>query len=448
MLKIISIIVFCLLLLNRVGGQKGVAETLLSKDDFDFLEDLTKDVMDSSRVFPLQKISPDFGSNNTGGTLIRPGGRACYPAFWIRDYAMSLESGFVTKEEQKHMLELTASTQCDQTWITNSGSMVPTGAIADHIRIDDIKPIFFPGTYDYSSQGGTKWGMMPPYCDQFFFIHLAWYYVKSTSSLEILFDEINGIRLIDRLEMAYKVPPTLQGGVLVYTTDSFRGIDFGFRDVIYLTGSLSLPSLLKFKASRELAELFELIKQNERADFYNDIAKQLKNEIPKVFSDGRGMILASTGKSNQADVWSTSLAVYYGILEGENLRKTCLFLRDAYKNGTLSRRGSIRHVLTIDDFNESTAWEKSLSKKNSYQNGAYWGTPTGWVCDAIAQVDIASAKQLAKQYIDDIRASDFRKGTEFGAPFECYNEGSAQNAVYLTTVSCPYVVFKRKYSLR
>ena len=250
MLKIISIIVFCLLLLNRVGGQKGVAETLLSKDDFDFLEDLTKDVMDSSRVFPLQKISPDFGSNNTGGTLIRPGGRACYPAFWIRDYAMSLESGFVTKEEQKHMLELTASTQCDQTWITNSGSMVPTGAIADHIRIDDIKPIFFPGTYDYSSQGGTKWGMMPPYCDQFFFIHLAWYYVKSTSSLEILFDEINGIRLIDRLEMAYKVPPTLQGGVLVYTTDSFRGIDFGFRDVIYLTGSLSLPSLLKYKASR------------------------------------------------------------------------------------------------------------------------------------------------------------------------------------------------------
>jgi len=426
------------------GQSKTQISNLLSESDLGYLKELTKNVLESSRIYPEQKISPNFGGNQTGGILIRPGGRKCYPAFWIRDYAMSLECGFITKDEQKHMLQLTASRQCDQTWITNTGSMIPLGAIADHIRIDDSKPIFFPGTYDYNSQGGKTFGMVPPYCDQFFFIDMAYYYMKSTSSAKFLLNEINGVRLIDRLEMAYKVPPTRQDGVLVYTTDDFRGVDFGFRDAIYITGELCYPSLLKYRASMELAELFELIKCKDKADAYRTTAKRLKNEIPQTFSDNRGMLLASTGKSKQADVWSTALAVYFGVLEGEKQKKTCQFLRDAYKNGTLTSRGNIRHVLTCDDFSESTAWERSKAVKNYYQNGAYWGTPTGWICYAIAKVDVYAAKQLAKEYIDDLRAGDYRKGSEIGAPWECYNADSARNSVYLTTVTCPYIVFNQK----
>ena len=438
------IILLNLILVFALSGQdKNQSAMLLNNNDLVFLGDLTKDVMESSRIYPNQKISDAFGGNSTGGTLIRPGGRNCYPAFWIRDYAMSLESGFVSKEEQKHMLQLTASTQCNQNWITNSGSMVPMGAIADHIRIDDGKPIFYPGTYDYNSQGGKTWGMVPPYGDQYFFIHMAYFYVKSTSLSEYLFGEINGLRLIDRLEMAYKVPPTRQEGVLVYTTDEFRGVDFGFRDAIYITGDLCFPSILKYRASLELAELFDLIKRKDKAEAYRMIATQLKEEIVKVFSDQRGMLLASTGKSKQADVWSTALAVYFGILKGGQLEKTCQFLRDAYRSGTLSCRGSIRHILTTDDYNDSTAWESSLAKKNEYQNGAYWGTPTGWICYAIAKVDVPAAKQLAKEYIDDLRSGDYRKGPDFGAPWECFNLRSGQNGVYLTTVSCPYSVFRQ-----
>ena len=437
-----ALILFCCM--HAAIGQTKQNNRLLSEPDFEYLKGLTKDVMESSRIYPGQKISDEFGPNNTGGILIRPGGRSCYPAFWIRDYAMSLETGFVTNEEQKHMLQLTASTQCDQTWITNSGSMVPLGAIADHIRIDDGKPIYYPGTYDYQTQGGKKWGMTPPYCDQFLFIHMAHYYVKSASDLQFLFSEIDGIKLIERLEMAFNVPPTRQDGVIVYTIDDFRGVDFGFRDAVYITGDLCYPSLLKYKAALELADLFKMAGQPEKSETYRNIAKQLKVEIPKVFSDARGMLVASTGKSRQADVWSSALAVYLGVLEGENLNKTCRFLTDAYKNGTLASRGNIRHILTCDDFSESTAWESSIAQKNDYQNGAYWGTPTGWVCDAIARVDLAAAIQLAKEYIDDLRAGDYRKGAEFGAPWECYNSKSAQNAVYLATVACPFIVFNKQ----
>jgi len=374
---IVFIFLNFILVITLSGQAKTQTRNLLTESDLEFLKELTKDVLESSRIYLGQKISSDFGSNNTGGILIRPGGQDCYPAFWIRDYAMSLENGFVTKEEQKHMLQLTASTQNDQTWITKAGGMVPLGAIADHIRINDSKPIFYPGTYDYESQGQKKWGMVPPYGDQYFFIHMAYFYYKTTSSTDFLLNEVNGIRLIDRLEMAYKVPPTKQDGVLVYATDDFRGVDFGFRDAITITGNLCFPSLLKYRASIELTEMFDLMNRKDKAGIYRNTAKRLKNEIPKVFSDHRGMLLASTGKSSQADVWSTALAVYFDVLEGEEMNKTCQFLCDSYQNGTLAFRGNIRHVLTNDDFNDSTAWELSLAKKDTYQNGAYWGTPQG-----------------------------------------------------------------------
>jgi len=134
---------------NKISG-------LLSDNDLKFLEGLTKDVVERSRIYSKQLISKEFRANNSGGTLIKPGGRDSYPAFWIRDYAMSIESGFITLEEQKHMLFLTASCQCDQTWISDGGCMIPMGAIPDHIRIDDSRPIYFPGTYDYKGQGNKK----------------------------------------------------------------------------------------------------------------------------------------------------------------------------------------------------------------------------------------------------------------------------------------------------
>jgi hypothetical protein len=133
---------------HRIYGQV-IPLPVLDDNDMHFLEKMTADVMNQSRIYPHQYISVPFGSNETGGTLIRPGGKDAYPSFWIRDYAMSLETGMVTAEEQLHMLTLTAATQAERTWITKNGGVVPFGSIADHIRIDTGEPIYFPGTYNY-----------------------------------------------------------------------------------------------------------------------------------------------------------------------------------------------------------------------------------------------------------------------------------------------------------
>jgi hypothetical protein len=415
---------------------------ILTENNLDFLREITKDVVDSSRISPGQMIAGKYGPNNTGGILIRPGGRDCYPSFWIRDYTMSLESGFITGEEQKHMLLLTASTQCDQPWITSGGSMVPYGAIADHIRIDDKLPVYFPGTLDYTDQGNKTFGMFPPYDDQYFFIHMAYCYLKTTSDYDLLKGNINGIPLLRRMETAFRVPPSRSDNDIVYTTDDYRGVDFGFRDVIEITGDLCLTSVLKFRAANELSEIYEFTGNKSEAERYHDIAGRIKAAIPLLFQDERGMLRASTGKCKQADVWSTALAVWLKILDGDNLKKACHSLADGYKKGYLDADGNIRHLLTIDDFNETTSWEYSLAKKNTYQNGAYWGTPTGWVCYAISKADITLAQKLASEYIEDLRKNDFRKGGSYGAPWECFHpSGHRQNPVYMTTVTCPLIVF-------
>ena len=442
--SIFSLYFFCLLLPIKSISQGNENPELLSKQDLQFLKGLTSSVMDSSRIYPGQKAVDYFGPNNTGGTLIRPGGRNAYPSFWIRDYAMSLESGLVKPQEQKHMLLLTASTQCDQTWITKGGSMIPYGAIADHIRIDDSLPIFYPGTYDYQQQGIAKFGKTPPYSDQFFFIHMAWYYVVHTGEEGILSQAINGRSLLDRLQTAFHVLPEGENK-LVYTTDDFRGVDFGFRDVQVLTGYLCYPSILKYRAARQLADLLDRSGYSEKASTYRNTAKSIKAAIPQVFMDYSGILRASTGKSAQGDVWATALAVYLEAINEEHQKKAGKTLTEAYQAGTLAYKGNIRHILTTDDFNAETAWEISYSDKNTYQNGSYWGTPTGWVCYAIAQVNIETARQLAKEYIDDLRKSDYRQGDTFGGPYECFHPetGDLRNPVYLTTVSCPYAVFKK-----
>ena len=437
-------ILFFAILLMPCALVQGQQKSILGTNDLVFLEQMVKDVMEASRIYPGQKISKDFGPNQTEGVLIRPGGRTSYPAFWIRDYAMSIETGYVSEMEQKHMLDLTASTQSDSLIRTKWGTSIPKGSIADHIRIDDGKPIYFPGTYSFENQGEKKWGMQPPFCDQFFFIQMAYFYVKSFSKTPTLSKEINGVKLINRLEQAYQMPPSHPQSKLVHVDDSNRGVDFGFRDAIYITGKLCYASLLKYQAAIQMAYLFTNMGNKSKALVYQQEANLLKRSIISTFIDTRGMLRASTGMSGQADVWATSLAINLGVLTGKSRLKAAQYLRDAYLRGELSQKGNIRHVIKSDDFSATSAWEKSVVPINTYQNGAYWGTPVAWVCQAIAYVDLPSAQKLAKEFIQELREGDFRKGDTFGSPWECFNDKLTQNPVYLTSVAVPLIIFKKK----
>jgi hypothetical protein len=246
------------------------------------------------------------------------------------------------------------------------------------------------------------------------------------------------------LEQAYQMPPSHPRSHLVQVDETNRGVDFGFRDAIYITGKLCYASLLKYQAAKQIAYLYGKMGNKSMSLRYQQEANLLKISIVSTFIDARGMLRASTGMSGQADVWATSLAINLGVLTGKSRLKAAQYLRDAYLRGELSQKGNIRHVIKSDDFSATSAWEKSVVPINTYQNGAYWGTPVAWVCQAIAYVDLPSAQKLAKEFIQELREGDFRKGDTFGSPWECFNDKLTQNPVYLTSVAVPLIIFKKK----
>jgi hypothetical protein len=409
-----------------------------------FLKDLSLDVLDASRVQPGQSVA-GHGPNATGDTLIRPGGRECYPSYWIRDFAISVECGLIPPAELKHALVLTARCQAPEDWLTPTGSLVPRGAIADHITFAG-KPIYFPGTFEFEQQG-QPWGYYPSLDDHFYFVEIAWQLAVAYGHGAILREEIDGMSLLDRLALAFTIPAVVDDCELVWCKEEERGVSFGFTDIVVQTGYLLFCSILRYRAAGQLADLQQMCGAQQAADQYRSLANTIAENIQSAFAHESGLLRASTGKSAQPDVWGSAFAVYSGVLGEREEEQVGRVLLRALADGTIAWKGNIRHVPTDCDFSDTSAWEQTVNNapKNRYQNGAYWNTPTGWVCYAVAQVDDNTARNLALQYVEELRAGDFRQGEEFGSPYECIHPDGdySQNPVYLTSVTCPLAAFRR-----
>jgi hypothetical protein len=359
---------------------------------------------------------------------------------------MSLSSGLVTFDEALHALTLTARLQAPQDAELRSGSFVPTGAIADHITFDG-QPIFYPGTLDDVVGQGQPWGYFPSLDDHYYFVSMAWHVATVEGRPDVVSTDIEGRPLMERLEAAFAVPRTDPSTELVVCDESDRGVSFGFTDTVAHTGKLLFCSILRYRAARQMADLYRCWGSSSQATAYDRLATTIADHLPAVFTHPSGLLKASTGWSAQPDVWGSAFAVCAGALDAQSAARVSRALAVGLRRGTIAWHGQIRHVPTDCDFSAETAWERVVGGqlKNRYQNGAYWGTPVGWVCYAVAQADEALATELAKDYVSQLREDDFRRDPTHGAPWECMHpEGDhRQNPVYMCSVTTPLGAFRR-----
>ena len=324
---------------------------------------------------------------------------------------------------------------------------MPRSSIPDHITFDG-KPIYFPGTVDdYENQGGIWWPR-PPIDDHYYFAGMAWHLAVDGRRCDVITERVGDLTVLERLDLAFSVPRAHPDAELVWCGDDDRAVSFGFVDTIIHTDDLLFGSLLRCQAARQMAQLHELAGDPLRAKEYAHIAASISTHLARTFAHPSGLLQASTGKSAQPDVWGSAYAVYSAALPPAEALAVCRALLDVYRRGTIAYRGNIRHVPTDADYDASTAWELTIgsrTKENRYQNGAYWGTATGWVAYALAQVDAAAALELASEYIAELQMGDYRQGEEFGSPFECFHPdgGYTQNPVYMASVTCPLEAFGR-----
>ncbi len=223
---------------------------------------------------------------------------------------------------------------------------------------------------------------------------------------------------------------------------------WGFCDGETHTGKLLFASLLRYRAAGELAELAKALGHRERVAGYRQIQKTIRPNLARTFGDPAGKdgwLRASTGLSGQPDVWGTLFALHLGVLDRAQASAARKTVADAVRRGTITLEGGVRQVPTDRDFSKTTAWERSMCAINTYQNGGYWHTASGWLIEALWKHDRALALQVFSEMLAQLRAQDFRKGPGHGAPWEVYgpNGQARQNAVYMASVALPYGILKR-----
>jgi hypothetical protein len=420
----------------------------LPKPDMDFLRAMTRDVVEASRVKPNSNGGGRWPlTNSCGFALITPG-KDTYTAFWVRDFSMSVDSGFITAEELRHHLLLICQAQNGPAELElANGLHVPAWAIPDHINYDG-HPTYYPGTYaSGQNQGAGACGRVPPIDDHYEFVHIAYTCWKLTRDTAIFGVEVKGATVFERLEKAFASPTTDPETGLAQTTEADRAVGFGFCDGETHTGKLLFASLLRYRAAGELAELAKALGHRERAAGFRQIQAVIRANLACTFCDAKytgGWLRASTGLSRQPDVWGTLFALHLRVLdrvEAAAARKT---VADAVRKGTITLEGGVRQVPTDLDFSQTTAWERSMCALNTYQNGGYWHTASGWLIEALWQKDRPLALQVFSEMLVHLRAQDFRKGPGHGAPWEVYgpNGHARQNAVYMASVTLPYGILK------
>lgn len=422
--------------------------TLLEPAALDFLRELAVATVDSARIRPGEKRAGQ-GPNTTGFTLISPGGN--YPALWTRDFAMSLDAGLIGAEEILTQLRLLAQTQNGaRERRLASGAIIPPFAVVDHVNLAG-GAVFYPGTYSAGEdQGADPWGPLPPIDDHYYFIHAAYAVFRDTRQTAFLHEVMSGIPLLDRLVGAFHAttsdPDT---GAAVARRDR-RAVGFGFQDSVYLLGSLAFTTLLRWRAARQLAELSAATGRARPARELRRIAQRIAAHVVSVFGDPRGRdgwLVAATEVGRQPDVWATLFALHLGVLPERAARRARQTIVEAVQapGHTIEYEGGVRHVPSNRYYKPDQCWESSVSQVNTYQGGAFWHTPTGWLLEALWPTHPEVAREVGQRYLTHLRAQDFRRGEKRGAPWECFGlrMAGAQNPVYMTSVTLPLAVLQR-----
>jgi hypothetical protein len=416
----------------------------LPTEDVIFLRNMTRDVVAASCVAPGSNGGGNSPiTNSCGFTLITPG-KDTYQAFWPRDFSMALGTGFISTNEMANHLHLLCQVQngAQEIKLAN-GLHVPPWAIPDHINYDG-KAVWFPGTMSSGNdQGNGMCGRLPPLDDNYEFIHIAYVLWRTTGDTNFLRQSVKNVPLTERLQRAFSVPHVNDATGLVETTEEDRGVGFGFCDAEAHTGKLLFASLLRYRAADELARLCRIMNADDTE--YRNAKTKIKANVSKTFFDpATGWLRASTGLSKQPDVWGTLYALELGVLDGANGKAAGKTIAAAVNAGTIAYEGGVRHVPTDLDFSKTTAWERSIVPVNTYQNGAYWHTATGWLIKALWNEDRGAAVNVFNEMITHLRDQDFRKGPEHGAPWEDFDKnGTARrNAVYMASVALPYSILK------
>jgi len=321
-----------------------------------------------------------------------------YEAFWLRDYEYMLEGRietFTDRELKEACLLFVNAQRAD-------------GAMVDCIKFDGT-PIYKPGY--------GKMGENPVADGASFAVGVAWHTFQKTKDRQVIKQSID--KLIRGLNA---VPRDSNELVYIDPNKVWDRCSYGFTDSVQKKGSELFCSLLDVQASRQIADLLDVVDRKNEAKSWRQHGLFVTRSIRRVFwKEDIGLFRAATDHCTQPDLWGSAFAVYLRVADSKQSLKIAKYFKDNY--GSIIKRGQLRHLPG------GIYWDPPAPPPETYQNGAYWGTPIGWFAYTLDMVDSNLAEKTVINLVNDFK----EKGV-----YECVNDnGYASVSNYIDSVALP-----------
>ncbi len=320
-----------------------------------------------------------------------------YEAFWLRDYEYTLE-GSVDAYSDQELID------ASRLFIR---SMNSDGAGVDCVKFDGT-PIYKPG---FGSMGAN------PVADgSQFTVGVVWHTYQRTKDAQLLRECVEP--LVKTMNATPRNPDTHL--VHIKPGEPQDRCPYGFTDTVGKQGDELFCSLLYVQASRQLSDLLVAAGRAAEAAEWKAQADRVAASVRKVFWDPQaGLFRAATVACREHDIWGSAFAVYLGVADREQSMAIATYFRDNYAG--IVQNGQIRHLPA------GVYWEKARAR-DTYQNGAFWATPTGWFVYTLDLVDPALADRTILDLVKDFQA---------GGACEWIFKDKRQLPNYLASASLP-----------
>ena len=296
-----------------------------------------------------------------------------YEAFWLRDYAYTLEGSISSYSD----IEL-----------VNACKLFARGIREDGAGVDCIK---FDGTRIYKPGFGTM-GKNQVADGSQFTVDVAWLTYEQTKDKQLLESIIDD--LIKTMNAIPRNPETRL--VHIIPGKEQERCPYGFTDTIGKQGDLLFCSLLYVQASRRLAALLQHLGRANESRQWEEDSKLVTANIQSAFWDDQmGLYRAATVRCREHDIWGSAFATYLGVADDRQATAIATYFKNHYQE--IVQKGQIRHVPG------GIYWEQALCQPDTYQNGAFWATPTGWFTYTLDRVDSKLAEQTVIDMVADFK---------------------------------------------
>ena len=143
------------------------------------------------------------------------------------------------------------------------------------------------------------------------------------------------------------------------------------------------------------------------AQLWGEAAQSVEAALDVLYDAESGLFLAATEDCRQVDIWGSAYLLYVGF-PTRHEEQVLAGLRRRVDDYVFE--GQIRHLF------KGEYWQRLLIDvpRETYQNGAYWATATGWIAWCLHRTDPAAAARVLRDVLQYFR----QEGS-----FECVNTG-------------------------